>query len=674
MKVALAQIDMRLGDIDGICSRIADQARIAARQGAQLMCTPMPLFSGYWPGQLVQYPNFEHDLVRSLKSLALEIEELGVACLVPSMTSTDEDDPYDYIFEAFLLRDGRVAPLRRTMSRVRSVAPIDPWFPAVFDLAGTRVAVTFDFERDITELASGCDLLIYFQSAPYDSSDIMTQPSQALINGRYTEPITQAGVWLACMAPVGGFDEAVYTGGSFFMDDSARVVAQAPNFEEALLVQDVRRDVQIPRVESYELSTCTREQYLWEALRIHLRDSVRASGRDRIVLPLQGDLQSSLLAALCVDAVGSRNVIGLLCERPDALTPAEEAREAGRMEAAREVADRLHLRLVEHAGGDLSQIFDRPIRRQETAGLRSDLESYYLADVARAFHAFSVSPHTKTAYALCAGALASGTSADLAPFGDIYLTELEFLARTRNDASNILPARLVTLNAVEDGMAQIMDAAVQPLSDDPTYVDRASSLLGSLEPAEVDGLLEDHIDRNLGLDETRLGKSRPQVAALLLLMVRRGEAARHALPACPIVSARSFADRCWPVSLAWSDTGRRGAPRQDVSSLADEELARLEENGEQRGDRVRSELMNQLGNMFGIAPEQLEELGSQEGQRRMRDTLQRIGEQLESAFEELASGGDAEEGLDALKRELQSMQRPSGGDEDDDDFSLFSEN
>lgn len=676
MKIALAQIDMRLGDIDAICSRIASQAQIASRQGAQLMCTPMPLFTGYLPGQLVLYPNFEHDLVRALKDLAQEVEGYGISCLVPAMTSTDEDDPYDYIFEAFLLREGRVSPLRRTMSRARKGAPVNPWSPAVFDVAGTRVAVTFDLERDISDLPSGCDLLIYFQALPYDSSDIMTQPARALLHGRYDDAVSQAGVWLACMVPVGGFDEAAYPGGSFVMDDSARVIAQAPSFEEHLLVQDVQRGVQLPKLEGYELSLYSKEQYLWEVLRVHLRDSVAGSGKTRVVVPLSGDLPSSLLAALAVDAVGSRNVIGLLCDRPDALTPDDEAREARRVELARAVADRLQLRLVEHAAADLGGLLDRPVKREEKPRLRGDLESYYLSDVARVFSAYPLSPLTKTEYALCAEALAGRTPAALAPFGDIYLTELEFLARTRNDMSDVIPQELVSLDAVEDKMHEALDAAVETFGDDPVYTERIRSLLRTLDASLVDDLLKAHIDRNLELDETQLGRREPEAASLLLMLVRRGEGARRNLPMSPVVSSRSFSDRFWPVSLAWSDTGRRGAQRLDVSTLADEELDRFEESGEQHGTRVRKEIFNQLGNMLGVPPEQLEELNTDEGQQRMRDTLERLGEQLQDVFEQLEEDDDDFRDFVERARRNGPPQPPSGGGSDDDegDSSLFSDN
>ena len=63
MKLALAQIDMRLGDIEGICGRIEDQARLAHERGARVLCVPAPLFMGAMPGGLVGAADFEHDML-----------------------------------------------------------------------------------------------------------------------------------------------------------------------------------------------------------------------------------------------------------------------------------------------------------------------------------------------------------------------------------------------------------------------------------------------------------------------------------------------------------------------------------------------------------------------------------------------------------------------------------
>lgn len=642
MNIALAQIDMRLGDIEGICSRIESQVAIAASQGVQLLCTPAPLFAGILPGALVDYPNYEHDLVTALDRLAATIEPSGVVVLVPALIAGNGSP----LFEVFLLKDGHAAPSRLTLAHHREGTPLDPWSPPVFDIAGTRVAVTFDVARDISELPTGCDLIVFFQVNGFDITSESTAAVASVADGHFAELASRAGIWLACMAPVGGFDEAAYTGGSFVMDDSGRVVAAAPCFEESLLVQEVKRGMTMPAIEGHRLPSYNREEWLWEALRLHLRDTVAAAGFSRAVLMLSGDLPSALLAVLAVDALGPRNVLALCSARPDALTPAAEANERDRMQLIREVADGLHIRLLERTVEEPSRVLDRDVPTRDAMRARRSIESLLLSDTAREQLAYPLSALTKTEAALAPGSERSDASGALAPFGDVYLTELEFLARFRNCSSAVLPARLVSLHAIEDQMACLAADAALSLRSDEAYAEQVTALLARLEPAQVDGVLEAHVDRNLSFEDILLADRMPEAVALLLMLVRSGEATRRRLPTAPVVSGRSFAERAWPMGLAWSDMGRHGTNKVTADDLVHAEIARFEDEGEVQGKRARGEIMGLLGSMLGLTPDQMRELQSDEGQRRMRENMQRFEEQIQEVLGRMAGQSDASDESD----------------------------
>ena len=638
MKIALAQIDMRLGDIEGICSRIADQARLAADQDAQLLCVPAPLLSGVLPGALTEYANYEHDLVCALVALAERVEPTGVVCLVPAVVPCEGGS----LFEVFMLREGRAVPTRLTVARFHGDGDA-AWVPPVFDVAGTRVAVTFDLVRDLGELPTGCDLVVYFQVNGFDVSDDASAAVASVTDGRFGEEVARAGVWMACTAPVGAFDDAVYTGGSFVMDDGGRVVAAAPCFTESLLVQDVQRGCMLPSVADRDLPSYNREEWLWEALRLYARDALTDRGFARAVVPLTGDLPSSLLAVLAVDALGPRNVIGVMVDGVEPVTPAQEARVRERVELAREVAANLRIRVVERATGEAARLMARDAGVPGAEGrvceewIGRALVAFCLADTARAQDAAVLSPLTKTDAALRPdAAVRDAGDAVIAPFGDVYLSALEFMARARNRASAVLPARLVCLRAVEDTLAEATTDAACACSRDASDRQRIASLLRSLEPARVDGALEAHVERNQCFEDIPLAADSPEATALLLMLVRRGEDARRRLPASPVVSARSFAERAWPATLAWSDLGRHGEQLASAKDLADAERKRLESQGDERGTAARGEILGLLGDLLGLTPEQQAELRSQEGQQRMRENIQRFEEQLQDAFERMA--------------------------------------
>ena len=610
MKLALAQIDMRLGDIEGICGRIEDQARLAHERGARVLCVPAPLFMGAMPGGLVGAADFEHDMLAGLTGVAERIQELDMICIVPAAVSFEGQPLLDYM----MLKDGHVVPARSSIALQRGENNDTRWAPPVFDVDGVRIAVIFDLDRELEMLPTGVDLIAYFQFNAFDMTDRETAAIAAVRSGAYRKIASKRSVWFACMAPVGAYDESVYTGGSFVLDDCGRVVAQAPCFEESLLVQEIQRGVMLDALEDHELPEFRSEEWLWQALVLAVRDNARAHGASRAVVALEGDLPSSLLAALAVDALGPRNVIGLVLGRNRIFTPAQEEAEAARCAAVRAIAERL---------------------RSRTLGLM-------LEDTALELGAMALSPLSKTEYALAAPALCGGYQGDYAPFGDVYLSTLEFVARVRNRTSAVVPQELVTLNAVEDCMERVLAQALSTLDGPVDMLDRAAQLLGGLEPGEVDGALESHVDRNRSFDDIPMAAGKPEACSLLLMLVRQGEAARRMLPTVPIVSARSFAERAWPYMLAWSDLGLNGKERMTVDSLARAEVRRFADDD--TSDRMRGEMMGILGELLGISPEQMEELRSEDGQRRLHEGMKKFEGEVQDAIDKMMGGQGGPQG------------------------------
>ena len=593
---------MRLGDIEGICERIESQARLAKRSGARVLCTPSPLFGGLMPNLLIEEKNFEHDVVCGLSALAARIEELDLVVLVPAVVAFEHAP----LFEVFMLKEGRAIPVRSLLAYRRGGAVDDIWAPPVFDIDDVRFAITFDMRRDLALLPPGCDVLVYFQSNAFDVNDEETSAVAAVADGYFAQEVAEKGVWLAWMAPVGGFEEVAFTGGSFVMDDGGRVVAAAPCFEEALLVHDVSRGTFAPAIAAHDLPHYQREEWLWEALRLHLADTVAARDRSRAVLLLEGDLPSSLAAALCVDALGSRNVTGLLVERSDVFTPAQEAAERARVELVRGLAHDLKIQLIEHAAPDVARLVDRDARGLDERRLEARIAGLYLEDAAVALNAVSVSSLTKTDAALAAPALAGSYAGEIAPFGDVYLTMLEFLARVRAHAGSALPASLISLAAVRLSLSRILAAALDAFAGPLEYRERIARALATLEPAQVDEVLEEHVNYNRALDDIALAASHREAVALLLMFVRTGEGARRRLPATPIVSASSFIERAWPASLVWIDTGRSGEEAATVWGLVEAEAERFAVRGEDQGERVRGEIMSVIASLLGLPVEQLD--------------------------------------------------------------------
>ena len=643
MKLALAQIDMRLGDIDGICSRVFDQASIAVSQGADMLCVPSPLMTGMSPTTVIEYPNFEHDLLRKLSGLAARVDALNISCIVPAVVSY-EGIP---VFEAFLLKDGNAIPMRSFLAHQRGINSESAWIPPVFDVAGTRVAVTFDLMRDIDVLPCGCDLLLYFQTCGYDPSNIASAAVASVPSGCYSAEIAKAGLWMACMAPVGAYDETVYTGGSFVMDDAGKVVSAAPCFEEALLVTDIRRGMEVQHIEKDVLTSYDRDEWTWEALRLHVRDIVRERGRAKAAVMLEGNLESSLLAALAVDALGPRNVIAAVFERQDVMTSAQEAAENDRLALVRELASSLHIQLVECESASTRALMafegnDAAVPYSERDRVRRRLDGVAMCEIAASEHACLLASFTKTEAALAApSALDAGaTWCASAPFGDVYLSRLEFIARWRNKRSAVLPQALVSLKSTEHSMSQIVSSAVHGMVRNQELAGKVAAVLVPLQPQAIDEALEAHVDKNLPFEDIKLSKESPEAMRALMLLTQNGEASRRVLPLVPVMSARSFAERIWPRSLAWSDLGRDSEALLNVVSLVDGEAERLTEDANIAGERIQSEFLGMLGELFGIPQDQISKIKTIGDHDQIREGLKDLESRMRDAFER--GQGDAE--------------------------------
>ena len=622
MKLAIAQFDARMGDIQSICDRIEEQAMLVARRGARLLCVPAPLLAPPQPGSLSSSVNFQHDMLSALVALSERLEDSGVTCLVPAIVPFRESQ----LFDIMVLRHGHVVPSRSMLLRRDDSNPYENLHPPVFDIDGVRIALTFDAYRDIEAIPRGVDLVVFFQVDGFDASSSFNLGVASVAEGHYADLAKRSSSWFAYVAPIGGFDEAVYTGGSFLLDEDGRVVAAAPSFEEALLVEDVRRGMKLDlAIPESQLPAYHRETWLWEALRIHLKDTVQGRGIAKVMVHLVGDLQSSLLAALAVDALGSRNVVALHLCREDVVTPSEEAREERRSALVREIAARLGVRLVERSVSSGERVIDGDeLMRDGMGSLEEGIEALCLEDTARAMAALPLSALTKTDYALAVGFGFARPGGQVAPFGDLYLTRLEHTARTRNRISAVLPESIVSLAAVEESMGRILGRALRGAYLDRSYAMRAREMLAGAGALELDAALEAAIDRDLPFEDIPLGKTHPAVLGVLLLLVGRGEGARRMLPSCPIVSARSFIERAWPVQLGWSDLGRGGAAPLSVSMLVEREQERLGRQGERQHDAMRQEVMGLIGGLLGLSEDQVHNMESEDTKKQLKRNFEQL--------------------------------------------------
>ena len=322
MKIALAQLNPTVGNIDGNARRILDACARAARAGARLVVTPELSLVGYPPRDLLLKPQFIADNLAALERLAGEVGPTALVAGYVDRTGRKRGLPlYN---AAALMADGRV--LARTCKRLlptydifdemRYFEPGDE--PAVVEWGGSKLGLSVC--EDIWTQGSagpaarlyhgnpiaglveaGADVLINVSASPFVTGKFAQRAelvrAQTL---RYGRPVVYVN-------QVGGNDELVFDGASFAVSAGGEVVAQLKAFEEDLALVDLAPGA--PPAEMAELPADVEALRL--ALALGLRDYMRKTGFKEAVVGLSGGIDSSLVAYLAAEAVGPEHVLGV---------------------------------------------------------------------------------------------------------------------------------------------------------------------------------------------------------------------------------------------------------------------------------------------------------------------------------------------------------------------------
>ncbi|MDQ4019558.1 MAG: NAD+ synthase, partial [Actinomycetota bacterium] len=372
MRIALAQINTTVGDLDGNRARIVDRLREARDAGADLVLFPELAVTGYPPEDLLLRPDFLHAAGASLEAIAAEAK--GIAALVGT-PHLDRD-----LFNACAVcADGRVQAIyRKRFLPNYGVFDEDRYFQPGRDLLLLRIGETLvgpTICEDIwqpgppaTDLAlAGAHVVANVSASPFHLGK--GRQREEMLGQRARDNVC----WVALVNAVGGQDELLFDGHSVVLDQDGRVVARAPAFEEALLVADIDADTAIGR----RLSDARRRALARErstlpdppvvelgephapadhaapvvaplledleemrlALELGLRDYVAKNGFDQVVVGVSGGIDSALTAALAAEALGSENVVAV--SMPSRYSSAETRRDA------RQLAENLGVRFLE---------------------------------------------------------------------------------------------------------------------------------------------------------------------------------------------------------------------------------------------------------------------------------------------------------------------------------------
>ncbi len=369
-RVALAQINPTVGDLEGNARLILDGLAAAERAGADLVAFPELAITGYPPEDLVMRQRFVQENLAVLDRLRDASRGTHVTAVV-GFTDLN-DGPYN---AAAILHDGRLAgvyhkrflPNYGVFDEARLFRPGTD--APVYEIAGVRVGVNICEDiwyssGPVQEQAlAGAEVIININGSPFHAGK--REFRQKMLATRASDN----AVLLCYVNMVGGQDALIFDGGSVIFDPRGERVAEAPAFRETLLVQDLDvesvRQVRLhdPRLRRLAFSAppaivvsaalaegkpalsapapapvLTREAEVLEALTLGTRDYARKTGFREAVVALSGGIDSSLTAAIAVRALGAAQVVGVAM-------PSRYSSE-GSVRDARALAERLGMRLI----------------------------------------------------------------------------------------------------------------------------------------------------------------------------------------------------------------------------------------------------------------------------------------------------------------------------------------
>ncbi|QWT17263.1 hypothetical protein KPC83_05325 [Collinsella sp. zg1085] len=626
MKLAIAQIHMHIGDIDAISERIVKQARLAHEQGATVLCIPAPLFSGVVPGSLLEYDNFEHHLLLAFEDIAHELEPLGLACIIPAALAIEGV----HMLELFLLKEGRVIPLRLTARLRRENTPMDLWAPPVFDLDDVRVALTVDAIHDIHEIQHDVDLIIQFQINPMRLEDPLSIGISGLSDTELVQLVQDEQLWLAHVAPVGAYDDVLYAGGSFILDHTGEPVAVAQSCREDLILHDIQPGIPQASHIPYKTPEWIHEELIWEGLCLSLRESVDAAGFSQVVLPLKAQLPHALLLDIAVQALGPRKVSGVYFKPQGIRTKTEQARAEREFAIIQQLAAAYHIQLHVLEGEPHNQEALQGLSMKQQVLMREAHMAHAFEQFARQRHMYMLSALTKTHAALIVEA--SVDPAYMAPLGDLSLVECMYVAQYRAHMRPVAPGRIESGKNIEQITNALVQRAVQVYGTNDKELKRIARLMKGLAPQEVLTVLHKHIDEGSSLDEVLSTPESYAEVSMLLHLVARGEAVRERLPLTPMFSTRPFSERSWPLHLNWVDLGRSGMPARRARDLAEAESKRFEELGSDAVERMQREVLDLMSSFFGISRDELQQMSEEAGAWGSHEDRARMEQQFRDAL------------------------------------------
>ncbi|WP_123101518.1 NAD+ synthase [Acidithiobacillus sulfuriphilus] len=537
MRIALAQVNCRVGDIVGNADLLLREAHRAQAEGADLLITPELALSGYPPEDLLLRDDF-------LAVCDAQLQRLAGAAPLPVLVGHPQRVEQRLYNSASLLREGRVEstyhkhclPNYDVFDEMRYFTPGTR--PLVFACAGLRCGVVVC--EDVwwgpavaqAAQAEGAEILLILNASPYHVGK--QRQREDAIAGVLARQLHLPMVYVNL---VGGQDELVFDGQSFAVDHDGLVVLRSVPCREDLAFLDIHKEAAALRLVPGQAAAPLLDEVeeVYQALRLGVRDYTEKNGFSGVVLGLSGGVDSALTLAVAVDALGPQRVHALIM--PSRYTAAMS------MEDAQEEARRLGVRtdvvsidnLFTTYLDTLAPIFAGLPADTTEENLQARIRAALLMAYSNKFGHLLLTTGNKSEIAVGYATLYGDMAGGFAIIKDCPKTLVYRLARYCNGIAPVIPERVLT---------RAPSAELAPNQRDQD----------SLPPYEIlDAIIAAYVEHDRSAAEIIAQGFAAETVTRVLRLIDRAEYKRRQAAPGVRISPRAFGkDRRYPITNGYT--------------------------------------------------------------------------------------------------------------------------
>ena len=446
LKVGLAQLNPKVGDVAGNLAKVRAARAESARQGADLVLTTELVLAGYFPEDLVLKPAFVKRCHEAVEALRADTRDGGPALFVATPWHEDGN-----LYNAIVaLHKGEIIgkrykvdlPNYGVFDDKRVFAPGPMPGPLVFKGVRIGVPICEDvWTPDVVECVAetGGEILLVPNASPYEvgKTDVRVQLG--------VQRVVESGLPFVYLNQVGGQDEVVYDGGSFALGADRRLKAKLASFREEVTTVEFRRNGRgwdcLPGPIAPEL---TQIESIYQAMVLGLGDYVNKTGFPSVLIGLSGGVDSALTAAVAADALGPERVHAIMMPSPYTSRDSLEDAEA----CAKAIGIKYDIVSIEPAmkafRAMLQPLFGNRPEDVTEENIQSRARGVTLMAVSNKLGGMVLTTGNKSEMAMGYATLYGDMNGGYNVLKDVYKTTVFELCKWRNRQGRVIPERILT--------------------------------------------------------------------------------------------------------------------------------------------------------------------------------------------------------------------------------------